>query len=54
MGSGLIVDAAQGYVLTNAHVFKDASRIAVTLKDRRSYPARLLGTDEATDMAVLV
>ncbi|MGB4334065.1 MAG: trypsin-like peptidase domain-containing protein [Chromatiaceae bacterium] len=54
VGSGLIVDAAQGYVLTNAHVIKDASRITVTLKDRRSFSARLLGTDAAADIAVLV
>ena len=54
VGSGLIVDAQQGYVLTNAHVIKDASRITVTLKDRRSFAARLLGTDRATDIAVLV
>jgi len=54
VGSGLIVDAAQGYVLTNAHVIKNASRITVTLKDRRSFSARLLGTDLGADIAVLV
>ncbi len=54
VGSGLIVDASQGYVLTNAHVIKNASRITVTLKDRRSFSARLLGTDAAADIAVLV
>ncbi len=54
VGSGLIVDAGQGYVLTNAHVIKNASRITVTLKDRRSFTARLLGTDSAADIAVLV
>jgi S1-C subfamily serine protease len=54
VGSGLIVDASQGYVLTNAHVIKNASRITVTLKDRRSFSARLLGTDTAADIAVLV
>jgi len=54
VGSGLIVDASQGYVLTNAHVIRDASRITVTLKDRRSFSARLLGTDSETDIAVLV
>ncbi|TNF56059.1 MAG: trypsin-like serine protease [Gammaproteobacteria bacterium] len=54
VGSGLIVDASQGYVLTNAHVIKNASRITVTLKDRRSFTARLLGTDSAADIAVLV
>jgi S1-C subfamily serine protease len=54
VGSGLIVDASHGYVLTNAHVIKNASRITVTLKDRRSFSARLLGTDTAADIAVLV
>ncbi len=54
VGSGLIVDAAHGYVLTNAHVIKNASRITVTLKDRRSFSARLLGTDPRADIAVLV
>ena len=54
VGSGLIVDASHGYVLTNAHVIKNASRITVTLKDRRSFSARLLGTDAAADIAVLV
>ena len=52
-GSGVIVDAAQGYILTNNHVIKDAQQILVTLKDRRQFPARLVGTDPGTDIAVL-
>jgi S1-C subfamily serine protease len=53
VGSGVIVDAGRGYVLTNHHLLEGATAIDVTLKDRRSYPARLLGFDEDTDLAVL-
>ncbi len=53
VGSGFVIDAQQGYVLTNAHVVENAHTILVTLKDRRSYRARLLGIDENTDIAVL-
>ena len=52
-GSGVIVDAAQGYVLTNHHVIKDAEQVVVTLKDRRQFQAKLVGTDPGTDIAVL-
>ena len=52
-GSGVIVDNARGYVLTNNHVIKDAERIIVTLKDRRQFNAKLVGTDPGTDIAVL-
>jgi serine protease Do/serine protease DegQ len=52
-GSGVIVDAANGYVLTNNHVVKDAEQVTVTLKDRRQFQARLVGTDPGTDVAVL-
>ena len=44
-GSGVIVDAARGYVLTNNHVVANPAEIQVTLKDRRSYPASLVGSD---------
>jgi Do/DeqQ family serine protease len=52
-GSGVIVDAARGYILTNGHVVANPSEIQVTLKDRRTYPARLVGSDPATDVALL-
>jgi len=52
-GSGVIIDAERGYVLTNAHLIRDASEITVTLKDRRNFKARLVGLDERADIAVL-
>ena len=52
-GSGVIVDAKNGYVVTNAHVVKDAREIAVTLKDNRRLPAKLVGADPGTDVALL-
>ena len=53
VGSGVIVDAARGFILTNNHVIKDAEQVTVTLKDRRQFPAKLVGTDPGTDIAVL-
>jgi S1-C subfamily serine protease len=52
-GSGVIVDAAQGYVLTNAHVVENETSIIITTKDNRKYPAKLVGRDAETDVAVL-
>ncbi len=52
-GSGVIVDAAQGYVLTNHHVVENGDRIVVTLKDRRQFDAQLIGSDPGTDIALL-
>ncbi len=52
-GSGVIVDAAQGYVLTNGHVVENATRIEVTTKDNRRLTAKLIGRDADTDIAVL-
>ena len=52
-GSGVIVDAAHGYVLTNHHVVKDAEQVIVTLKDRRQFQAKVIGSDPGTDVAVL-
>jgi Do/DeqQ family serine protease len=52
-GSGVIVDAKEGYVITNFHVVDNASDIAVTLKDRRTITAKVVGKDQATDLALL-
>jgi serine protease Do/serine protease DegQ len=52
-GSGVIVDASRGYVLTNHHVIKNAEQVTVTLKDRRQFQAKVVGTDPGTDVAVL-
>ena len=52
-GSGVIVDAKNGYVITNAHVVKDAREITVTLRDNRELRARLVGADAGTDIALL-
>lgn len=53
LGSGVIVDAENGYVLTNHHVIKGADDIAVTLGDGRSFQAQLIGSDPDTDVAVI-
>lgn len=52
VGSGLII-AQNGYVLTNAHVVKGADGIIVTLGDKREFPARVIGLDSRTDVALL-
>ncbi|PDS35120.1 serine endoprotease DegQ [Rhizobium anhuiense] len=52
-GSGVIVDAANGYVLTNQHVVNGGSEISVTLKDGRQLRAKLIGSDKETDIALL-
>jgi serine protease DegQ len=53
VGSGVIVDAAKGYVLTNHHVVENAQDISVTLTDGRTTKAELVGSDQGTDVAVL-
>jgi serine protease DegQ len=52
-GSGVIIDADKGYVLTNHHVVTNADDIQITLSDKRQVPATLIGSDAATDIALL-
>jgi len=52
-GSGVIVDAKNGYIITNNHVVENASEITITLLDNRSFSAKVVGTDEGADVAVL-
>ncbi|HET9388839.1 MAG TPA: DegQ family serine endoprotease [Steroidobacteraceae bacterium] len=52
-GSGVIVDARNGYIVTNAHVVENASEITVTLQDGRDVKAEVVGSDEPSDVAVL-
>lgn len=51
-GSGFIL-TKDGYILTNAHVVADAKEVIVKLNDRREYPAKVVGVDEYTDVALL-
>jgi len=52
-GSGIIIDAKNGYILTNHHVIADGIDISVTLHDRRQLTAKIIGSDEGTDIALL-
>ncbi len=53
LGSGVIVDAANGYILTNNHVVQDADEISIFLMDERKFEADVVGTDPKSDLAVL-
>jgi Do/DeqQ family serine protease len=53
LGSGVIIDARRGYVLTNNHVIDKADKIQVTLHDGRQLAAKLVGTDPDSDVAVI-
>ena len=53
LGSGVIIDKDQGYVLTNNHVIDKADKISVTLSDGRQLNAKLLGADPEADVAVI-
>src|SRR5580698_6282465 len=52
-GSGVIVDAKNGYSITNHHVVENASEITITLLDNRTFSAKVIGSDEGADVAVL-
>jgi serine protease Do/serine protease DegQ len=52
-GSGVIVDAKNGYIITNYHVIENASEITVTLLDDRKFSAKVVGSDEGSDIALL-
>ena len=53
LGSGVIIDAAKGYVLTNNHVISQAQKISIQLNDGREFDAKLVGSDEQSDIALL-
>ena len=53
LGSGVIVNADEGLIITNAHVIEDADEIIVTLKDKRQLEAEIVGTDKKTDIALI-
>ena len=53
LGSGVIIDAAKGYVLTNHHVIENADDVQVTLADGRTVKAEFLGSDADTDIALI-
>ncbi|MCC6598023.1 MAG: DegQ family serine endoprotease [Alphaproteobacteria bacterium] len=53
LGSGFVIDAQNGYVITNNHVIRDAEEIRVIFQDNITVPAKLIGMDEKTDLAVL-
>ncbi len=53
LGSGVVVDAAKGYILTNHHVINKADEVTVTFRDGRSFIAKLVGADPETDVAVI-
>ncbi|MFP2770081.1 Do family serine endopeptidase [Oceanisphaera sp. KMM 10153] len=53
LGSGVIIDAKKGYVITNNHVIEDADKIIITLTDGQEYEAELIGRDKQSDIALL-
>ena len=52
-GSGVIINARKGYVVTNHHVIEDAYEVSITLRDGRQIKAEVIGTDSETDVALL-
>ncbi len=53
LGSGVVIDAAKGYVVTNNHVVNNATKIQVQLSDGRKYDAKVIGKDPSSDIALI-
>jgi Do/DeqQ family serine protease len=53
LGSGVVVDARNGYIVTNQHVIENAQSITVTLRDGRQLSAKIIGSDPDSDLAVI-
>lgn len=53
LGSGVIINASKGYVLTNNHVINQAQKISIQLNDGREFDAKLIGGDDQSDIALL-
>lgn len=53
LGSGVIINAEKGYVITNNHVIKDADKITIQLEDGREFKAKLVGADPQSDVALV-
>lgn len=53
LGSGVIIDAKEGYILTNHHVVNNADKIKIMLNDGREFDAKMIGSDPASDVALL-
>ncbi len=53
VGSGVIINAEKGYIITNAHVVKDAQTVNITMSDGRHYNAKIIGMDKPSDVALL-
>ncbi|PHU53531.1 serine endoprotease DegQ [Shigella flexneri] len=53
LGSGVIINASKGYVLTNNHVINQAQKISIQLNDGREFDAKLIGSDDQSDIALL-
>ena len=53
LGSGFVVDAEEGYIVTNNHVVEGADEIIIKISDKHEYKAKIIGTDALTDLALL-
>ncbi len=53
LGSGFVIDAKNGYIITNNHVIQDAEEVRVTFSDDETIEAEIIGNDEKTDLAIL-